>query len=178
MKPTKACNDNPITNENKMNAALNLYMREILVLIKRCMLLAGFENNETNESGQLYIYFMGRTLEYEFERLKIINKCKPESSKSELDSMLQVQKMNMKHSSRMEMMEKAMMRYRFESCYAVVKCMLHADFSDPDIEIYNPTYQLFLEKALHEEYICWKHLNSSMKLKVKIESNAKIITSA
>ena len=159
----------------KLMKASTLYATESPTLIKKCMILAGFDKKcDLQESGQLYTFCLGRALEYDFERLDLLKSCNSKGIKikNELNSrpLLQTTMASKVSSSKVlvtnskfEMIKKALGRYRFESCYFMVKCMIEAGFKSSETDIYHPTYQLCLENALLSELNRWRYLRSNFR---------------
>ena len=159
------------SNKMRIHRALKLYARQSSKLIKRCMILAGFEDHETNEFGHLYMFFMGMSLEYEFERLKILkshDKYNLEIASAKLKYFSQTRITNIECSPKLEMMKRGMARYRFESCYIMVKCMIKSGFRSSDTEICSSRYKHFLRKALDYEHLRWKYLRFTSRLEKKL----------
>ena len=126
IKSVALSNEN-ISNKIKTRLGLKLHARLSSKLIKRCMILSGFNKSESDECSQLYLYFMGMTLEYEIERLKILcrySDCNLMKVSDKLKALSKTQFMTNECNDTLEMIKKAMMRYRYESYFLLVKCML------------------------------------------------------
>ena len=163
-------------DKTKIDQGLELYKRQSSALILNCMMLAGFEGSEINEFSPLYIHFMEMALEYEFERLKVIKKYKefgPKIASSKIKDFLNALNIRTTNNCKFEKLSKAMIRYRYDSCFIMVKCMTKAGFSSSDTEIYDHTYQYFLNKAINIEYVRCKNLRLTMLENVKGESKEK-----
>ena len=155
------------SDKKKTLLGLKLYARLSSKLIKRCMVLAGFNKDESNQSSQLYLYFMGMALDYELERLKMLcsyDNCNVRIVSEKLKVFSKTQFATNEHNHKLEMMKKAMMRYRYDSCCLMVKCMIKVGFSPSATEIGNLRYRYFLRKAIHYEQVRWNYLKVSKKL--------------
>ena len=142
----------------KLVNAIKLYKKETPLLIRECLLQAGFETAELAECSQLYSYCLGRALEYEFQRLdllKVSDKVSPTNLSADL--------IEATNCSKLVMIKKALIRYRFESCYTMVKCMLKAGFDSSETDVYHPIYQACLEQALLSELNRWRYLRSTFR---------------
>ena len=156
-----------------MLTASELYISESLGLHKRCMSMVGFSEEETHECGELFTFFFGKAIEYETNRLEHIRYSIPKESFSDEPSpILFMSDMNSINESKLEMMRKALMRYRFESYYTMVKCMIKAGFKSSDTEVFDPVYQNLLESVLKIELMHWKSLRSTFRRK----HNMKYVT--
>lgn len=60
------------SQQSKMKLALDLYRVESASLLRRCMLMANFEREQTNERDAAYVEFAGLALGAEMERMKIL----------------------------------------------------------------------------------------------------------
>ena len=148
----------------KMLEASELHINESLILHKRCMSMVGFSDDETQECGELFTFFFGKALEYEIDRLEHIRHCIPKDFLAEEPcSILFMSDMNSVKKSKLEMMRKALMRYRYESYYTMVKCMIKAGFTSSDTEVFDPRYQDLLESVLKIELTLWKSLRSTFR---------------
>ena len=142
----------------KIVKAIKLYKKETPMLIRKCMLKAGFETIDLAECGQLYSYCLGRALEYEFQRLELLKQSlevKQTNTSTEL--------IDTTNCSKLDTIKKALVRYRFESCYTIVKCMLKAGFESSETDVYHPIYQACLEQALLTELNRWRYLRSTFR---------------
>ena len=65
---TSSLKAGPIDNA-KMNVALDVFRAENASLMKRCLLMAGFEGPQTEECSALYLEFLSRVIKVEEQRL-------------------------------------------------------------------------------------------------------------
>ena len=150
----------------QMLYAINLYTNESPILIKNCMLQAGFVNSDTQESGLLYTFFLGTALDYDFERLKLLKRpSRPDGNENEIESRSFSPNIdtNIGTSLKLEMVKKALNRYKYESCYTLVKCMLKAGLEPSKTYMCDPAYHICLQNVLECETIRWRHLRSSFR---------------
>ena len=118
---------------------------------------------------------MGMILDYEFEKLQILQKYiyDRETARNKLMSLLKRQVIkNIIYNSKLQTLKKAMVRYRYESSFVTVKCMIRSGLGSSDTEIFHPTYCYFLRGALHFELTRWKYLRLASKLE-KISNKRK-----
>jgi len=166
---TTPCTSDSINMINLVKA-LELYLNDSSEISKKCLLISGFATDEIEESSQLYTFFLGKALEYDFQRLEILKSCRSKTEKSDLLNKISRTTSVVIGNTRLEMIRKALIQYRFESSYIMTKYLIKNDFNSSDTDLYHPTYQFFLENILNVEYHRWRYLRCNFRCARKLKS--------
>lgn len=156
-------------HNNKLFKSIELYINESPLLIKKCMLLAGFDESDLKENGSLYTHFLGMALEYEFYRLELLKSGSLNERIEMKSSLLSDSVININSTTNnnncisIEKMKKALTIYKFDSCLTMVKYMIEVGLNPSETEVHHPSYLLCLENALQYEHYRWRYHRSNFR---------------